>query len=167
MVMWILLHLTVFWESSVGNRASSVGWRPAHALQGVASAYGHLGFLSSAGNQEYLRESHFFWLLSTPGIGTETPGSTSAGFFSWSGVVWWGHPGDNPLEGPPSLPLPPSLSPLMSLSLDQLPNTQPLICMTRMLPSESLQFLPDDCISFQISSEPCSQSPAGSTSLNH
>lgn len=133
-----------------------------------AGGSGRLGFLSSAGNQEYLRDSHFFLFLSTPGIGTETPGSTStAGFFPWFGVVGWGHPGDNPLEGPPSLPLPPTLSPLISLSLDQLPNTQPLICMTRMLSSESLQFLSDGCRSFQTSSELSSQSPAGSTSLNH
>lgn len=88
---------------------------------------------------------------------------------SFLGLELWGGgvPGDNSLEGPPSLPLPPTLSPLISLSLDQLPNTQPLICMTRMLSSESLQFLSDGCRSFQTSSQLSSQSPAGSTSLNH
>lgn len=39
------------------------------------------------------------------------------------------------------------------LSLDQLLSTQPLACMTRKLSSESLQFLPDDCGSFQTSSD--------------
>lgn len=113
--------ITLFWESLVWDRSSLVGWGPAHTVGGQQVGMGNLcypGFLSFIGNQEYLRESHFPWLLSIPDIRTVTPGSTSTtGFFSWAGVMEQGHPGINPLECPHSSSLLPSLahSPLFSL----------------------------------------------------
>lgn len=163
--------ITTFCSSSVWDRTSSVGWRPTKYYGRVWENYfAFLNFFSVMGKKEYIRESHFPWLISFPYLWTVTLVTASiTGLFSWAGVVERRHPGNSPLEFPHSSPfpfhsLPSSLSgPVAEYSTSGLHDNNSAIWISFWWK----KFFPDDCRSFQILSEHHLQCPAGSTSLNH
>lgn len=92
-------------------------------------------------------------------------------FYRWLlSLVWvvgWGRQVITLWKAHLLFPLPPSFPSYLSLSGPVAEYAASDLPQARMLSSESLQFLSDGCRSFQTSSELSSQSPAGSTSLNH